>query len=1309
MKFIKNLKFGTKISLGFGLLLLLLVVFSILQLTNLNWFSDKFTNYSNISTQQVLAERIQSNLLETRLAFENFVQLGDDTQKETFKEHFNKMEGFINELKDSNDDVQREKDINYILEHTRDYEAEFNKIVEFKEKRDEQYQILLTIGPEMESNLSKIMDDAYSIGDTVVSHSAGLTIKQLLLARLNVAKFLENNDMKLIEESEKYFSEMDQLVKVLENSYNNPQQKESIDSLKKNKDIYINSFREIANVIEDRNKVIKHLDEIGPEISSNAEKIVISIIEEQNTYSPMIKKESQAAIFRMIILSVFGLIFAILVSLGIIRSIVLPVKTVTNTFKEISEGETNVNASLKVNSTDEFGDMAKYFNRFMDKLQLMMSQIKNESWLKTGQTELNEKIRSEQDLIKMSNNIISYTCKYLDAQIGAIYLKNEDGIYRLLGSYAYNRRKGLSNEVKLGEGLIGQAVLEKQMIVVSNIPSDYISISSGVGEAVPKNIVVVPCELNGDVNCVIELGSFNHFSDIQLEFLERVRENIAISVHSLESRLELQKLLDKTIVQSEELQVQQEELRQSNEELEEQTRALIESEELLQTQQEELRVTNEELLERTKNLELQKNDIDNKNKHLTKAQEEIEEKAKALEIASKYKSEFLANMSHELRTPLNSILVLSQLLANKKENEPLTKKQLEFASTIHASGSDLLKIINDILDLSKVEAGKLDINLESVSLQELSINAEKGFRQIAINKGLDFIIEINKDLPQCIVTDAQRVQQILNNILSNAFKFTEKGSVILKITSPEKEDFSGVEVNSKEAIAISISDTGIGIPTNKQTMIFEAFNQSDGTTSRKYGGTGLGLSITKELTHLLGGTIHLKSEEGKGSTFTFVLPVESHSQTGYEVAAATEDILELENTFDLLNKEEKQSRNSVINFEKNEKGKTLLIIEDDINFSNILSELANEKGYNCILAKNGKVGIQYAKQSKPDAIILDINLPDLDGWEIIETLKNMSETRDVPIHVISGNGIERLDDYKNRIIGYLQKPVSLEKINDVFKKIDSVIIKSFKKVLMVDGDEVQSQSAGEVLRKKDISVVHAETGKKALGLLKDEAFDCIILDLKLNDMSWIDFLSRLKDEKKHQIPIIVYTDKSLTQDDEAELQKHAECIIIKGTRSMERLVSEVNLFLHELDSNEKHKKNKAIRSSLEKEETLKGRKILIVDDDMRNVFALSGILEEKGIKVIIGRNGKEGIEKLNQNSDVDLVLMDIMMPEIDGYTAMRQIRKNNKYAKLPIIALTAKAMKEDRQKCIEAGANEYLTKPIEIDKLISLLRVWLYK
>lgn len=1034
----------------------------------------------------------------------------------------------------------------------------------------------------------------------------------------------------------------------------------------------------------------------------------------QNRNADLIKMEKETRVI-MLTGGALATIAAIIIANLSIRMIVNPVKVVTNTFREIAEGEVNLEARLMSNSEDEIGKMARYFNIFMTKLKELISENRNQSWLTTGRAELNEEMRGVREINTLSSRIITYICRYLNMQIGIFYVKTDSNTFKVFGSYSYNSSEGSPDEFNIGEGLVGQAALEDKIVLVQDVPADYMKIISGLGEAVPKNILIAPCMYHEEIECIIELGSFNQFTDVQLKFIEQVSENIATSINLTKAQTKMEVLLNKTLVQAEELQVQQEELRQNNEELEEQAKILKQSEMNLQTQQEELRVSNEELEEQTKKLEQQKRDISENNKLLRKANHEIEGKAKELEIANKYKSEFLANMSHELRTPLNSIIVLSQLLENKKANEPLTEKQLEYSKTIHSSGKNLLRLIDDILDLSKVESGKIDINFDQVNLAELAENTKSLFTPIILQKNIDFNIEIEDGLPEKIISDEQRLQQIINNLLSNAFKFTETGYVKMNICRPKEEDIKNykIEENVNKLISIEIIDTGIGIPADKQTLIFEAFKQVDGTISRKYGGTGLGLSISRELARLLGGNIYLKSEEGKGSKFTLVFLDNDNME---QVKLNKEEYSGIDKNYRDNLEEKIISENDINEFTKDEHDeskkedeKLLLIIEDDEQFSTLLSELAYKKNYKVLIEKNSDEAIKLAEKYNPYAILLDSGLSDNSGLRVVDKLQNLEYTKNIPIHIISWKEDKNSYDKMKNLVWHIKKPYNLEELYNLFDKIETSLSNDSKKLLIVDEDKSQSNMIYNNLNERGFKITTLESGLDAYKLLKDEQFDCMILDLNLKDMNGIDLVNKLKEENLVNFPILIYTEGNITQEEEDKLNKYTESIIIKGNNSIDRLLDEVSLFFHSVDSNIDNKNFKNIKFSEEKENLLNNKNILIVDDDMRNVFSLTSALEEKGMNVVVGRNGAEGIKKLYEKNNIDLILMDVMMPEMDGYTAMKEIRKEKQFDNIPIIAITAKSMKEDRQKCIEAGSNDYLTKPVDINKLISLLKVWLYK
>jgi tubulin-specific chaperone A len=870
--------------------------------------------------------------------------------------------------------------------------------------------------------------------------------------------------------------------------------------------------------------------------------------------------------------------------------------------------------------------------------------------------------------------------------------------------------------------------MEKRPIIVADCPDGYMRIHSGTGEAMPASILISPCLLNNKVKAVIELGAFHRFSELDQSFIEQVAESIAIAIDSAQSRGKMASLLVRTQQQAEELESQQEELRQTNEELEEQARALKESEEELQTQQEELQQSNEELEEQSRLLEEQKGDIKSKNLDLENAKKLLERRALDLEMASKYKSEFLANMSHELRTPLNSILLLSNLLFENKDDH-LTEKQVNFAKTINSSGGELLTLINEILDLSKVEAGKMDTNIDSTKIEHITANIDEIFTPVSDNKGIPLNINIAEGLPDRIYTDQKRVEQVIRNFLTNAFKFTKEGHVSLKVSRPDPEaDLSNSGLIRQEAIAFSVEDTGEGIPKEKQKLIFEAFQQADGGTSRRYGGTGLGLSISKELARLLKGEVQLKSIQGEGSTFTLFIPEKMEEEVevmpdSVHKPSIPDGACELK---DKTIEEEKIEKPSIqpannkpspieqVEFVKDDRRKiskgdrVILIIEDDREFATTLRDISREREFKVLVAEDGETGLHLADYYMPDAIVLDVGLPGMDGWAVLSRLKEDTKTRHIPVHFLSASD-ESFDAMKMGAIGFITKPVGMEQLEGVYRKIESIVSKKVKNLLIVEDNDVQREAIVELIGDGDIDITEVSTGQDAYEQLKTGNFDCMILDLGLPDMSGIDLLLKIRDDEEIvHIPIIVYTARELTKEEEVLISKHAEKIIIKGSKSPERLLDETVLFLHRIEADLPEEKRKILKMIHDKESILENKKILLVDDDMRNVFALSSILEEKGMEVLIGKNGIEAIECLDKNPDVDLVLMDIMMPEMDGYEAMSEIRKDKRFKSLPIITLTAKAMRGDRAKCIETGANDYLSKPVDTNKLLSMMRVWLY-
>ncbi len=989
----------------------------------------------------------------------------------------------------------------------------------------------------------------------------------------------------------------------------------------------------------------------------------------------------------------------------IARSITGPISILSKAAKRVAEGQ--LDHEIEIKSKGEIGELTDSFNNMLSNLRLTMEKNDAHNWLKTGQMEISVRMRGEQDIETLGRNIIGYLAEYLDSQVGILYMSDRDKCLKQIGSYAYVSRENALSEFKFGEGLVGQAAMERKHILVTNCPDDYINVNSGMVDTAPKNILIFPLILNDAVKGVVELGSFHDFYDTHLTFLEQVAEGIAIALDSVAARSRTKELLEQTQQQTEELQAREESLRQSNEELEENARALKESESRLQAQQEELRQINEELEE-------QKEGVERKNRDLKEARKIIEERAQDLELSSKYKSEFLSNMSHELRTPLNSILLLSRLLADNKDGH-LTEDHVESAQSIHSSGSELLQLINEVLDISKVEAGKMDINIDDMDLHDFSTAMKRNFKPVTTEKNLYMKVDISDDLPRSIHTDKQRVEQIMKNFLSNAFKFTSEGGVTLLISRPDGQSYNETQLHKRgvdgaKAVVFSVSDTGIGIPEDKQELIFEAFHQADGTTSRQYGGTGLGLSISRELALLLGGEIRIESTHGEGSTFTLYLPETFDSEIKPE-KPETENLKQ--DTRAPTPSRVSQWEDAVEAIEDDRKtispkDQSILIIEDDPSFLKILRDLTREHGFKSLVAGTGETGLQFAEYYKPSGVILDVELPGISGLTVMARLKDNPETRHIPVHFISASD-KKVDAIKMGAIDFATKPVSPEIIDQVFEKLNKVISKPVKDLLVVEDNVEHAKLISEIIGTEDVVTTIASTAEEGYNQVLSGKYDCIVLDISLPDMTGLELLSKIRNnEDIPQIPVIVYTGRELTNKEKKIADESAESTIVKGEGSHRRLLDETTLFLHRIETKLPETQQKILRMIHNKEVVLTDKKILVVDDDMRNVFSIKKVLEEKGLKVLIGKNGKEGIVSLNDNPDINLVLMDIMMPEMDGYTAIGEIRKQERFKKLPIIALTAKAMKGDRSKCIEAGANDYLAKPFEIDRLFSMLRVWLY-
>jgi CheY-like chemotaxis protein/HAMP domain-containing protein len=1008
------------------------------------------------------------------------------------------------------------------------------------------------------------------------------------------------------------------------------------------------------------------------------------------------------------------------------------VRAIAEVSTAVTQGD--LTRSIAVEAAGEVAELKDNINQMIANLRETTDINAQQDWLNTNMARFSGMLQGQRDLEEVSRLIMSELTPLVSAQHGAFFMAEESPAgepeFRLIASYAYKKRKSSTNRFTLGEGLVGQAALERKSILLTQAPEDYIAISSGLGESVPVNIVVLPVLFEDQVMAVIELASFEPFGDVHQTFLDQLTETIGVVLNTIIATMRTEELLQQSQgltqelqSQSEELQAQQDELKRTNQELEQQAQSLKASEELLQTQQEELQQTNEELEERSGLLAEQNARIEAKNREVEAARLALEEQAEQLALSSKYKSEFLANMSHELRTPLNSLLILAKLLSENPD-ENLSEKQIEFASTIHSAGSDLLDLINDILDLSKVEAGKMDLTPGDVKLADVRDFVERSFGPVAEQKGLELSVEVvGANMPPTVYTDEQRLQQILKNLLSNAVKFTDEGSVKLHVElAGEDVRFHSASLRQAEAVvAFSVTDTGVGISADKLKLIFEAFQQADGTTSRRYGGTGLGLSISREIARLLGGEIRVTSTVGEGSTFTLYLPAayqpaesveerpvrESRSvETAWsrEASPTNGDMPDLDPSL-LLPSEVDDDREAI-----DEGDRVVLIVEDDPDFARTVLGIARDRGFKGLVALRGDSGLALAREFKPDAVVLDMTLPVMDGWTVLDHLKHNPETRHIPVHIVSG-GDGRQNALRAGAVAFLEKPVSKQTLDEAFGEIATFIERSVRHLLVVEDDETQRAAVVELIGGgDDVEITAVGSSEEALEALDAQQIDCMVLDLKLPKMTGFALLEKVKtDERYASLPIIIYTGKELTRKEETRLKRYAQTIIVKDVSSPERLLDETALFLHRVEGRLPQAKRRMLEQLHSSDDVFRGKKVLIVDDDVRNVFALTSVLEANGMEVVYAENGREGIETLHANPDVDLVLMDVMMPELDGYETTQQIRRVDAFSELPIISLTAKAMKGDREKSIASGASDYITKPVDTDQLLSLMRVWLYK
>jgi CheY-like chemotaxis protein/HAMP domain-containing protein len=979
----------------------------------------------------------------------------------------------------------------------------------------------------------------------------------------------------------------------------------------------------------------------------------------------------------------------------------------TNQMRAIGEVATAVtrgdlSRSIQVEARGEVSYLKDNINEMIRNLKETTQKNAQQDWLKTNLARFTRLLQGQRDLGAVTKLILSELAPLVSAHHGVFYMMDSqeaDARLRMIASYGYRSSRKLPTSFLPGEGLVGQCAVEKNRIWLTDVPRDYIVVSSGLGSAPPNNIVVLPILFEQQVKAVIEIASLDRFTETHLSFLDQLMESIGVVLNTIEANSRTESLLTQS-----------------------------------QSLAQELQQTNQELAEKARLLSEQNIEVERKNREVEQAKLALEEKATQLALSSKYKSEFLANMSHELRTPLNSLLILAQQLSDNPEGN-LSGKQVEFAKTIHGSGSDLLTLINDILDLSKIESGTVTLDVSEYRFANLRNYVDRTFRHMAEAKHLGFQVDLAENLPTAVMTDTTRLQQVLKNLLSNAFKFTSHGQVALNIslvTSGWTADHPHL-LHADAVLAFSVSDTGVGIPSDKLQLIFEAFQQADGSTARKYGGTGLGLSISRELARLLGGEIRVESTVNVGSTFTLYLPYNRAGFINYEAtrqpqparlqapampvaAPMVYTAAQVEESGVATIEVQAPSNSNLVEYASmlDDRGliapgdPSVLIVEDDDRFAKTVLEFAREKNFKGIVTHRGDSALSLARDYLPSAILLDIDLPDIDGFTVLDRLKRDPSTRHIPVHVVSALR-ERERALRQGAISFVNKPVERDVLEEEFSRIQKFLVGGKRSLLVVEDDMAQRELIVNLIGDSDLNMLTVETGKAAMEALDSQHFDCMVLDLTLPDISGFDLLDEIgKKPALRDLPIVIYTAQELSRKEVTKLKKYAKTIVIKDARSPERLLDETALFLHRSHASLPELQRKMLEEIHALDGGLAGRKVLIVDDDLRNIFALSSLLERQQMQVLFAENGRDGIEVLEKDPTIEIVLMDIMMPEMDGYDTMRAIRRIPRFKSLPIITLTAKAMKGDRDKCIAAGASDYITKPVDVAQLLSLMRVWLH-
>ncbi len=1338
-----------RVGVGYALMvftLLATVLISIYEVTSI-----QETNKDNIEVRfpsVVASSELLTGVSKSLSALRGYLILGDEVQKElrkkswetTISSSMGTLQSISNDWKDRRM-VSSLDEIKSRLALLKQYQDEIESVAHTPENEPAQMILLSEAAPKADilvARISRMIDIEESLQATRERKNLLTTLANfrgaLGMSLASLRAYLQNGDVKFKEEFNRYwainetaFQSMKKQVRLF-----NPEQLEA--------------FTQIERVRGEFNGLPEKMIQIRSGDKWNLanywlEAKAAPLALELNQLAAGLAKDNKQATrlsFEAVISQVenlismewgllaIGIVIALFISIVITRSIQQAVTKTITAAEAISAGDFDFKIDLK--GMREMELLADAMRKMQVNLKSLTQGLKEETqkisesnWVKSNLSEITGKLQGLSSLESFATTLIHELTPKVGGQLGLFYKASSNGnnTLSLLGSYAHTKRKNLSDVYRVGEGLVGQCALEQKPIQISNVPDDYVRVTSGLGEAIPRHIFVAPMVFENQVKGVIEIGTFSEISPQYRNLLDEVSNSLGVVIESIEGRIKTEVLLKEAQELNHQIQIQSEELKATNEELEEKAEILKQNEEELKNQSEELQAQNEELEEKTSFLEEKNQEVLEKGKQVELFNKLLEDKARDLETASKYKSEFLANMSHELRTPLNSLLILSKdLLEN--DNENLSEDQVDSLKVINQGGRDLLELINDILDLSKIEAGKMKVNLFEENLDNLVRDIKQQFDPVARDRKVEFNVEISNGNVEVLNTDCQRVKQILKNLLSNAFKFTEEGSVTLRVSDPRHiPTINNPNLRDASCIAFSVVDTGVGISNEGQKGIFEAFKQEDGSTSRKFGGTGLGLSISKQMALLIGGDLFFESEKGKGSHFTLCFPSTYKGDKGepgeHPVSRPAEAEQPQQGT-DLAippGTESQVDSNFLEEFIPDDRNdlkpgdKSILIIEDDKIFAGVLAKITRKRNFKCISAGTGKGGLNLALTYKPDAILLDLGLPDIDGANVLDQLKYNPSTRHIPIHVISGRD-DKVDLLEKGAMGFLLKPASEDDLKNTLSQIEALINSKVKRVLIIEDDEGSQRAIRRLITSDEVESTCVSTGREAIQELTTTKFDCVILDLRLPDTNGFELLKHLEGIEEISLPpIVIYTGKELSREESQELQKYSRSIVVKGANSPERLLDEVTLFLHSVETKMTGEQKEIRVRQTSDHNPLKEKHVLIVDDDMRNTFALSKILKKNGLTVSMADNGQLALEKLDENPNIDLVLMDIMMPVMDGYEAMEKIREQERFQDLPIIALTAKAMPEDRSRCLEKGANDYVPKPVEVDMLLTLMRVLL--